>query len=682
MREGDQMHLAFGFLIVFAWASYGYGRLVSKCCYGGKAVPVPYDIALGLATLNVFGGVLNALHLAFPAGFYLLGAIGVSLALFFVQRAVQSQGGWREILRAKSQTHPTFNQVLEWATSGLVLLMMAFFAWKLMPTGAVNIHDDFHTYLVRPIRMISTGSIGGNPFDPLGLDSLGTQAFFQAATLLFLPLRDVNGFDAVFCFGISGFLILALVRQLGLEPWFGLLAVLGFLFINPQYVNISPIYSGSLMIGGLLMASGFLAEDISNADFRTLMLRAAPIGLFAATLISLKVTLGFFAVVQVTVLFGGLLLVRVPWQRVLPAASTTGSVILLSILPWLMVTWPVYGKARELAAQHSAEASIASLYPSIAARSVGDLFSNHNLFYGGNQLQYNVVVAFILIATIIVFRRSFRVETDQKSIVVFAIASGGLPVPIVYLLNAHLFDPGTAVRYSCPLLIGVFPVAALLAAKYASGWVIKSPRPLLSGLPTLSVALAQILLLLTFLPTFTKRVSQTFHARTLLSFPIDQGLLDFNNYAFSPATADSIRKIQEKIRTGETVLVWTAMPFHLDFQRNNILAASGAGLINPWLGFPAGTPKDGLQQYLRSWGIRYVLLEVSGFAETIAALAPMRRWPVYRKFTDYSTYTMETLLTLGEQSFVVHQDERTILLDLGDGNNGAPTISALPKHRR
>ena len=46
----------------------------------------------------------------------------------------------------------------------------------LVPTGVFNLSDDFRTVLDRAVRMSQSGSVGGNPFDFLGLDGFGSQS--------------------------------------------------------------------------------------------------------------------------------------------------------------------------------------------------------------------------------------------------------------------------------------------------------------------------------------------------------------------------------------------------------------------------------------------------------------------------------------------------------------------------
>src|SRR6185503_421900 len=136
---------------------------------------------------------------------------------------------------------------------------------------------------------------------------------------------------------------------------------------------------------------------------------------------------------------------------------------------------------------------------------------------------------------------------------------------------------------------------------------------------------------------------------------------------FSPPEAERLRQVQNTIQRGETVLVWTAVPFLLDFGRNRILSASEPGFANPWLRFPAGISEDALVQYLRSWGVRYVLFEADGYAiKSISDLKPYlnSEQAVYRKLGDYGIYAKQALLDLAEKRRVIYRHDHMILFDL------------------
>jgi hypothetical protein len=62
-------------------------------------------------------------------------------------------------------------------------------------------------------------------------------------------------------------------------------------------------------------------------------------------------------------------------------------------------------------------------------------------------------------------------------------------------------------------------------------------------------------------------------------------------------TAD-VRRTQEKVAPGETVLVWTELPFLLDYRRNRVIDMNVAGLNQAWARIPPS---------------RYVIWQYSGY---------------------------------------------------------------------
>src|SRR6185436_707279 len=123
----------------------------------------------------------------------------------------------------------------------------------LLPAGVFNIVDDFHMYVTRAARMMETGSLGGNPFDFLGLDSLGSASLFHAFFWTAGGLEAVTGFDAVAGFALCLLFIAELALRWRLPWWLGLSAVFGLVWINPQCVNISPVYSGAAGVMALIV---------------------------------------------------------------------------------------------------------------------------------------------------------------------------------------------------------------------------------------------------------------------------------------------------------------------------------------------------------------------------------------------------------------------------------------------
>jgi hypothetical protein len=296
---------------------------------------------------------------------------------------------------------------------------------------------------------------------------------------------------------------------------------------------------------------------------------------------------------------------------------------------------------------------------------VKGLLSTHDLYYGGNQLHYNLIALALLVAGGWGAWRWSR-SRHQDTLAVL-LASSGFAAVASYVWNADTFAVATALRYSCPILIGVFPVCALLGARLLRPEAAKREQPVLANLPMIVVAALQVLIILLFLNVSLTRGQQALRSRTLLAYDFTQGYLDYNRYVFGTAQSDQTRRWQQKLEPGQTILAWTALPFHLNFQRNTILNMSEPGLLNPWLGFPAGVADDSLMEYLRSWGVRYVALETEGYAiKNIADVKPLLYsiYPIYRKLADYSIYTRLALLGLSQKHAIVHREDDLIIMDL------------------
>jgi hypothetical protein len=238
----------------------------------------------------------------------------------------------------------------------------------------------------------------------------------------------------------------------------------------------------------------------------------------------------------------------------------------------------------------------------------------------------------------------------------------------MYLLNAHLFPVDWAVRYSCPLLLALFPLTALLITKQLQNRVNAWPpgRINVTGLFMGIPVGCQLCIAGLFAPVSIARFHQSAQARTLLAYPLNQAVLNYNCYAFSNEEPLFLQKVQEMTDPGETILVWTALPFHLDFRRNKLLTISDPGLINPLLRFPTGAGDDALRRYLRAWGIRYVLFEESRRVQNIADL---KEWaqtgdPVHRKIGGYNIYARTALIRLSDKSRALRRDESLLLFDI------------------
>jgi hypothetical protein len=543
----------------------------------------------------------------------------------------------------------------------------------LVPTTVFNPTDDFHTYAAQVVRLVQTGSVGGNLFDGIGLYTIGSQAFFQG---FFLPGWDItllNAFDAVICFQLC----LLFVAELSLRwrlPWFvAALGVVCVMAINPQYVNISPLYSGALIISGLVFAGGILARTSRIKQLHRGWKLELTLALLVSFLVTLKITLAVFAFFYLIGLYLILFLKVRDRKAVLKSAITAGFLIVLFVLPWALLHMPLLSKAKRLGMQLKDAATLTQGYSSIAANDIPELFSFSPLIYGDSVPAFDLLASLCAGVGLVCLSVGWRRCTDQRALESVSIAAVGFAVPAVYLLNAHLFPVGWAIRYSCPVLIGCYPIACF-------GYL-HLGRPGSAGYHRKIVLSAGAILAATviFAGTFLSRIQRAVTNRTLLSFPITQDLVDYNTYMVSRDNMLKCRSVQSQMEAGSTALVWTVAPFQFDFSRNRLFTVSGPGLINPALCFPAGVDLDSLRSYLRNWGIRYILIDASGDAakDTEAVRSYLTaKLPVYRKLIDYSIYFRRSLLSLAKGSRVLHSDGRMLLFELDEAPNPAKSVPA------
>jgi len=278
----------------------------------------------------------------------------------------------------------------------VVLSVSAYLFISIVPAAAFNYHDDFHTYLVHPIRMLDTGSMVSSPFDFLGQGTAGGQSFLIAFYLTLFPVDFVNILEPVVFYLLCGLLINDLGKKMSFGWLSRIIILLAFTFINPQYVNISPGYSAVLMMLGLAYSTILYVDTyaITNSNMR--IRNYAPILLFAAAMPSLKLTFLIFSTAYI-VLFPLLIYLLKPKSGGIKfplSASIIGFGVFL--LPWIWLSVDSYIKLiswglNKLTQLQPSIGGAGSLKASLA------LPSSEKLFWGGSYLSYGA----ILLATLL-----------------------------------------------------------------------------------------------------------------------------------------------------------------------------------------------------------------------------------------------------------------------------------------
>ena len=484
------------------------------------------------------GGLLNLARLAHPWALALVAIAGAGLG----------------IAALVAGERPRFS----WVSSIPAAIVLCFVVLTQLPPAAYNFHDDYQKYFVHPVRMLQTGTVFGSPLNDIGFDTIGGQAFLDGFVVAFFPIRYINGVDAAFAL----FLCMLLAGQFTkgrpeLMP-LTLVCALSVVFINPQYVNISALYTGSL----LMMA---VVEDASEENGSS----AAVTGLLYAALLALKSTFALFVVLHLaaTLFVGGV-----------KRAARTALACALFFLPWLLLHAPHYS---------------AMLHPHQSVADTGvreqetfNMFSTEALDYGASPAAYTGLMLAVGLCGLFIAWSKRKVDMAAASCFV-ALAAYFI---MIYVSGPRNAGYAQAVRYFTPFAIAAAPaafgsagVAFLDAARPRAEWF-------RLGIPLVVACVA----MLAFAPSLHKRAKQALDAGSVLAFSWlapDPDYLDYNREVLYGDVRQRVAKAQAIVPSGEAAVVWINAPFYLDFKRNRIADIEpGAGLIAPWSGLPNVMP--------------------------------------------------------------------------------------------
>jgi len=246
--------------LIFIASTYGIGSFVNRFLnkdddgYG-------ISFCVGIVTWLAIGGPLIALNLAGQNTLILLQIFGLvvlikSLASRKVKQSSQylvstTQSNLQQYLAVNQFSH---SQIVNGLFSVLVLVLLCFLIYYLMPSYVLNYHDDFHVYLLPIVQIIETGTFSINHLDNATINTFGGLPFLQALSLVEYRTQDVNLFDAIICYCA----VLVLLYEYGIKHSTDkrviLLAIVLFISINPQYVNISALFSTTLLVLALLIS--------------------------------------------------------------------------------------------------------------------------------------------------------------------------------------------------------------------------------------------------------------------------------------------------------------------------------------------------------------------------------------------------------------------------------------------
>jgi len=483
--------------------------------------------------------------------------------------------------------------------------------------------------------MLATGTVFGSPLSAIGSESLGGIAFLHAFPLLVAPIEYIYGVEAIF--GLLLLMLLGASAGYGrLTPWPGaLVAPLLIAFINPQYVNVSSLFTGAALMGAATM---LLADDRERNPPSQVAL-----GLIYGGLVALKPILLLFPLLHLPLAALSVAQVGKSWRAGVVWALQTGLCSAAALSPWLLLHSPHYLSAQPQPTDPIPPASIPDPL---------NVLATAPLAYGGTRAHYFALLVLALVAVglaIAAWKRPARHKPTRTLVGIVAAAVTLLASYAILLAVAPtLAGYDTSVRYSVPFVLGTVPFVAVLAMTVAEP--VRFARPVL---------LVGVLVCVTiFAPSMLERYRQAARTGSILAFSALAQRPDYLAYireALSDTHAETLRGFQEMVPEGEPLVAWVGTPFRLDFNRNRILDVESAGLTMAW----ARRPQDA----------RYVLWEYSGFGVQSAQdyVNQSRTLGVRDRTAGVRALAFgQELAELAQKGDVLHDDGRVVVFRIKD----------------
>ena len=600
-------------------ACVGWGGLVRRCVHLQPPADPGLTAGWGMAFSAVFGGALSLLGAAGTVIVRAYGIGGIVLATYWIYRR------WRELPVGSSWRPPTAGVSILIVVVGLAILLRLLAA----ASHELNAHDDYHAYLVFPIRMLETGSLGDEPFNERRLLALGGQSFLHAFQLAWVPWRYANTTDL----GLGWLVLVGLVAGQLFQRRVSPIAALGMLLAlqweRPPVVNLSSTLTGAALQYALVR-TWFLAPAESQSP------RLWLLALTIAGLCSLKSSLLVGCVAALLALW---LATRRPdrWRRLAELSLATLFAALL-LVPWALQLH---------------ESSGTWFYPLLGAG-----------FHGSTQGDFPGV------------SDSIQASGIGRGVPEFLIRSRPLlAIGIICLLTPLLLRAKPHRHRHLVLLWGASWSAAVVIFVQSGGL----------GRYSYSLVIATTLFVLAeCLPPFdggraASRRWQVATAALLALFATIQWSRGSSPFVLLGAAAGREPETQRSdylnaqmaVPNASEILACAAYPFLLDFRRNPIYTIDHAGGASPPPGMPVMGTNEQLLTYLRGKRIRYVLYSHADEAhygrnavgDRLSLSGGFYRDRV-RKLAEYNIAFRDRLTELARRGAEQFNNGRILVLDL------------------
>jgi hypothetical protein len=211
------------------------------------------------------------------------------------------------------------------------------------------------------------------------------------------------------------------------------------------------------------------------------------------------------------------------------------------------------------------------------------------LTWGASGLAYTTAVAFSLVAGALALSRWPHLNGDERTgavtLAVSALGTAFAYVFVVLVLGRYFADYDTALRYVIPALIAVVPASIALGGRFFVCGVAQDR----AFTRTTAYSALALVALLGFAPSFVQRIEQARDFHHELAFRYSS-LTDAYRSQYAQLTSTEqaafVRRLQESVPPGASILAAMSSPFRFDFRRNPIYDVTVAGIHAPWAHIP------------------------------------------------------------------------------------------------
>lgn len=554
------MAILIAWLVVIALACIGIGRLCRTRQLTNEAQldsEAPHlqpgiDMAVGLAVFVALAGIASLIGwfgMGLVLGFVIVGGLACCFRLFHHGRALAGAG--RLAIRY---------QFVLLAIVGVVLARLIVAAGLPM-----NTHDDYHAYLVFPMKLWQTGTLGYEPFSSKRLShGLGGQYALNALALVVGSWRNINVID-----GGLGLIMLVLVfvdvlRRNGAAPVFVIVGTAIVVLLPHDRVNTTT----TVLAVGWLLAAATVAQSIRGAA------DAICLGLIGGALCACKSTLIAPAVLLCAIAIAMHMMRPGAIRTVLVKGALCAAAALLVLLPWMIqslldtgtLLYPILGGGTHASSFGGLTGQGASMFdPATIKRLITvDLPMNASLF------------ALLVMLALLVLKR-IKPGAGMAGLAAAALISAG----VLYVMVTPTWFPRLWQPIALAATLGLIAVSAGQAQR-------ENRTPAVVGLTLL--------------------VGLSWHALTTDIWLWKDAATDAITQPWVQDDAkaqQAMSAMQAAIPAGQVFLARLDQPFLLDFTRNPVWIIDHPGEASPVPLFPDQRPNH-IAGALRSADVRYV----------------------------------------------------------------------------